>query len=177
MLDLVFGWARIIFLETLPNNMWWCRGCFTIYFKGFLTPRLNYFLQFSSCGPWRVFSHSNSPSLRALGRYGHMSSSRQFRNILCWLEIRNCYPDGGNGNFQCSSSFLKAASLICEAKLYVAAHQKYIILVFSLWWMIKGIWSLFSLLFIFLWNRKPWLDNWMFITLECSKLWMGIYFR
>ncbi len=29
----------------------------------------NYFLQFSSCGPWRVFSHSNSPPHRALGRY------------------------------------------------------------------------------------------------------------
>ncbi len=46
--------------------------------------------------------------------------------------------------------------------------------------MIKGIWALFSLLFIFLWNRKPWLDNFVFIiTLECSKLWiwMGIYFR
>ncbi len=46
--------------------------------------------------------------------------------------------------------------------------------------MIRGIWALFSLLFIFLWNRKPWLDNFMFIiTLECSKLWiwMEIYFR
>ncbi len=39
---------------------------------------------------------------------------------------------------------------------------------------------LFSLLFIFLWNRKQWLDIFMFIvTLECSKLWisMGINFR
>ncbi len=61
-------------------------------------------------------------------------------------------------------------------------HQilyKYILCFFSLWWMIKGIWALFSFLFRFLWNRKPWLDNFMFIiTLECSKLWiwMGIYF-
>ncbi len=139
-----------------------------------------YFLQFSSCGPWRVFSHSNSPSHRALGRYRHTSSSRQIHNILCWLEILNYCPDGGNGNFHCSSSFLKATSLICEAQLSFAAHQKYILWFFSLWWMIKGIWALFSLLFIFLWNRKPWLDNFMFIiTLECSKLWiwMGIYFR
>ncbi len=37
--------------------------------SGFLTPRLNYFLQFSSCGPWGVFSYSNCPSHRALGRY------------------------------------------------------------------------------------------------------------
>ncbi len=155
-------------------------------------PRLNYFLQFSSnspffsailqqfssCGPWRVFSLSNSPSHRALAQYRHTSSSRQFRNILCWLEILNYRPAGGNGDFHCYSSFLKATSLICEAQLYFAAHQKYIIRFFSLWYMIKGIWALFSLLFIFLWNRKPWLDNLMFIiTMECSKLciWMGIY--
>ncbi len=95
-------------------------------FFGFLPPRLNYFLQFSSCGPWRVFIHSNSPPHRALGRYRHTSSSRQIRNILCWLEILNYCPDGGNGNFHCSSSFLKATSLICEAQLSFAAHQKYI---------------------------------------------------
>ncbi len=76
------------------------------FFFGFLPPRLNYFLQFSSCGPWRVFGHSNSPPHHALGRYRHTSSSRQIRNILCWLEILNYCPDGGNGNFHCSSSFL-----------------------------------------------------------------------
>ncbi len=100
---------------------------FDNYFFGFLPPRLNYFLQFSSCGPWRVFGHSNSPSHRALGRYRHTSSSRQIRNILCWLEILNYCPDGGNGNFHCSSSFLKTTSLICEAQLSFAAHHKYII--------------------------------------------------
>ncbi len=103
-----------------------------------------------------------------LGRYRHTSSSRQIHNIFCWLEILNYCPDGGNGNFHCSSSFLKAISLICEAQLSFAAHQKYILWFFSLWWMIKGIWTLFSLPFIFLWNRKPRLDNFMFIiTLEC----------
>ncbi len=146
------------FLETLPNNMWWCRCCLTIIFW-FLPPRLNYFLKFSSCGPWRVFGHSNSPSHHALGRYRHTSSSRQIRNILCWLEILNYCPDGGNGNFlfffffffffgngnfHCSRSFLKATSLICEAQLSFAAHQKYILWFFSLWWMIKGIWPLCS---------------------------------
>ncbi len=40
MLEFVFGWARRIFLETLPNNMWWCRGLFDFFFLGFLTPRL-----------------------------------------------------------------------------------------------------------------------------------------
>ncbi len=103
-----------------------------------------------------------------------MSSSRQFVT-LCWLGIINYCPDGENGNF---SSFLKATSLICEAQLSFAAHQKSILSFFSLRWMIKGIMALFSLLFIFQWNRKPWLDNFMFIiTLECSKLWiwMGIY--
>ncbi len=77
-------------------------------------------------------------------------------------------------------AFLKATSLICEAQLSFAAHQKYILWFFSLWWMIMGIWALFPLIFILLWNRKPWLDNFMFIlTLECSKLWiwMGIFFR
>ncbi len=33
------------------------------------------------------------------------SSSRQIRIIFSWLEILNYYPDGGNGNFHCSSSF------------------------------------------------------------------------
>ncbi len=101
--------------------------------------------------------------------FRHTSSSRQFRNIFCWLEILNYCPDGGNGNCHCSISFLKATSLICEAQLSFAAHHKYIICFFSLWWMIKLILALFPLLFTFLWNRKPWLDNFMFIiTLECS---------
>ncbi len=64
--------------------------------------------QFSSCGPWRIFSHSKSPPHCALARYRHTSSCRQFRSILCWLEILNYCPDGGNGDFHCSSSFLKA---------------------------------------------------------------------
>ncbi len=108
-----------------------------------------------------------------------MSSSRQFRNILCWLEILNYCPDGGNGNFHCSSSFLKATSLICEAQLSFAAHQKYILCFSHCDGWLRNL-GFVSLLFIFLWNRKPWLDNFMFtITLECSKLWiwMGIYFR
>ncbi len=42
------------------------------------------------------------------------------------MEILNYCPDGGNGNFHCSSSFLKATSQICEAQLSFAAHQKYI---------------------------------------------------
>ncbi len=86
----------------------------------------------------------------------------------------------GKGNFHCSSSFLKTTSLICEAQLSFAAHQKYTLWFYTLCWMFKGIWTLFSLLFIFLWNRKPWLDDFMFIiTLVCSKLWiwMGIYIR
>ncbi len=36
LLEFVFGWVRTIFLETLPNNMWWYRGCLI-----FLTLRLN----------------------------------------------------------------------------------------------------------------------------------------
>ncbi len=106
MLEFVFGWVRRIFLETLPNNMWWCRAVWQFFFW-FSAPELNYFLQFSSCGPWRVFGHSNSPSHHALGRYRHTSSSRQIRNILCRLEILNYCPDGGNGIFTALALFLK----------------------------------------------------------------------
>ncbi len=150
MLEFVFGRARIIFLETLPNNMWWCKCCLTIFLKVFWPRDSTIFL--------------NSPAV-----VRHTFFSRQFRKILCWLEILNYCPDGGH--VHCSISFLKATSLICEAQLSFAAHQKYILRFSSLWWMIKWIWALFSLLFIFLRNRNLWLDNFMFIiTLECSKL-------
>ncbi len=146
--------------------MQWCRYCLIIFLR-FYDPETKLFSAILSCGPWRVFIHSNSPSHRALGRYRHTSSSRKFRNILCWLEFHNYCPDGGNGDFHCSSSFLKATSLICEAQWSFVAHHKYILCFFSLWWMINGIWALFCLLFIFMWNRKPWLDHFMFIiTLE-----------
>ncbi len=32
LLEFVFGWVRRIFLETLPNNMWWFRGCLIFFF-------------------------------------------------------------------------------------------------------------------------------------------------
>ncbi len=32
LLEFVFGWVRTIFLETLPNNMWWYRGCLIFFF-------------------------------------------------------------------------------------------------------------------------------------------------
>ncbi len=32
LLEFVFGWVRTIFLETLPNNMWWFRGCLIYLF-------------------------------------------------------------------------------------------------------------------------------------------------
>ncbi len=80
--------------------------------------------------------------------YRHTSSSRQIHDIFCWLKIIHYCPDGENGNVHFSSSFLKATSLIFEAQLSFAAHQKYILsFFFSLWWMIKGIWALFSLLY------------------------------
>ncbi len=171
MLEFVFGWARIHFLETLLNNMWWCRCCLTIFFKVFWPRDLTIFYNYTAVVLGDSLATQNTPFHHALGWYRHTSSSRQFRNILCWLEILNYCPDGGNEDFHCSSSFLKATSLICEAQLSFAAHQKYILWFFSLWCMIKGIWALFSLLFIFLLNRKPQPDNSMFIiTLECSKL-------
>ncbi len=144
---------------------------FDHFFLRFLTPKLNLSLQFSSCGPWRVFSHSNSPPHRALGRHRHTSSSRQIHYILCWLEILNYCCDGGNGYFHYSNLW-SSIIFCCTSEIYS--------LFFLIVMMIHGVWTLFSLLFIFLWNGKSWLDNFMFIiTLECSKLWiwMGIYFR
>ncbi len=64
-------------IQSVPNST------FDNFLKGFLTPRLNCFLQFSCCGPWRAFSHSTSPPHHALGRYGHTYSSRKFCNFLC----------------------------------------------------------------------------------------------
>ncbi len=46
MLEFVFEWARIICLETLPNNMWWCWGCLTILFKVFWPWDSNIFWDF-----------------------------------------------------------------------------------------------------------------------------------
>ncbi len=99
-------------LENLPNNTWWCRCCLTIFLKVFWPQDSTIFCN----SPAVVLGES--PSHCALGRYRQTSSSRQFHNILCWLEILNYCPDGGNGNFHCSSSFLKVTSLICEAQLY-----------------------------------------------------------
>ncbi len=81
-------------------------GLFDIFFLGFLIPRLNQSLQFSSCNRWRVFGHSNSPPHHAIGWYRHTSSSRQICNIFRWLEPLYYCPDGGNVDFQCFSSFL-----------------------------------------------------------------------
>ncbi len=156
--------ARIIFLEILPNNTWWCRGCLTIFFK-VVWPRDSTIF----CNSPAVILGEDRAPHRALGRYRHTSSSRQIHNIFCWLEIINYCPDGGNGEFHCSSSFLKATSLIYEAQLSFAANQKHILCFFSLRWMIKGIWALLSLLFIFLWNRKPWQDNFIFIITLCAQ--------
>ncbi len=100
-------------------------------FKGFLTLRLNYFLQFSSCGPWRVFSHSNSPSHCVLRRYRHTSSSRQFRNILCWLEILNYCSDGGNWVFTSLALFLKPLHKFVKLN-YLLLHIRNIFIVFFL---------------------------------------------
>ncbi len=68
-----FGWARIFFLQTLPNNMWLCRCCLTISFKGFW--------------PWDSIMFWNSPAV-FLGE-----SLATQTNILCWLEILNYCPD------------------------------------------------------------------------------------
>ncbi len=60
----------------------WC--CLTIVFKVFWPWDATIFC-YSPAVILVVFSLSNSPPHRVLGRYRHMSSSRQFLNILCWL--------------------------------------------------------------------------------------------
>ncbi len=75
--------------------------------------------------------------------YRHTSSYRQIFNIFSLLEPLNYYPDGGNGNFHCSS-FSCSHFLFCEAQQSCSAHQNYILRFHSLWWMIKGIWPLCS---------------------------------
>ncbi len=83
-LEFVFGWARIIFLETLLNNMWWCRCCLTISFFRISDPETQVFSAILQLWSLESLSHSNSPSRRALGRYRqHTSSFRQFHNLLC----------------------------------------------------------------------------------------------
>ncbi len=101
-----------------------------IYFFRFLTLKLNLSLQFSSCDPWRVFGHSNSPPHRALGRYRHTSSFRQIFNIFSWLEPLNYCPDGGNGDFQCFNYFLTATFYFVKLNNLVL-HIRTIFLGFS----------------------------------------------
>ncbi len=117
MLEFVFGWARIIFLET--NNMRWCRCCFTFFFKVFWHRDSIIFCNSPAVVLGESLATQTLPSHHALGRYRNI-----FLNILCWLEILNYYPDGGNWNFHSSTAFLKATSQIFEAQLSFAAHQK-----------------------------------------------------
>ncbi len=130
---------------------------------------------------WKLICIVNPFDLLIKKRYRHVSSSRQFRIILCLLEIINYCPDGGNVNFTAPALFLKPLHYFVKLN-YLLLHIRNIFFVFSHCdgWLRELIWALFSLLFIFLWNKKPWLDNFMFIiTLECSqwRIWMGIYFR
>ncbi len=85
---------------------------------------------------FKRFSDHKTPPHHALGRYRHTSFSRQIHNIFCWLEILNYCPDGGNGNFH-YSLFLKPLSNLWSSIIFCGTSE----------------------IFIFLWNRKPWLDN------------------
>ncbi len=95
----------------------------SFFFTRFSDPETQLFSAVLQLWSLESLSQSISPPHRALGRYRHMSYSRQIHNILCWLEILNYCPDGGNGNFHCSSSFLKATSLssiifCCTSEIY-----------------------------------------------------------
>ncbi len=111
-----FGWVRTIFLETLPNNMWWYRGCLIFFFLGFWPQDSTNLCNSPAVILGESLGHSNSPPHRALGRYRHTSSSRQIFNIFSWLEPLNYYPDGGNGDFKCFNLFSYNHFLFCEAQ-------------------------------------------------------------
>ncbi len=84
------------------------------------------------------------------------------------------------GIFTALALFLKPLSNLWSSIIFFSTSEIYSLVFLFVMCDSFGIWPLFSLLFIFLWNRKPWLDNFMFIiTLVCSKLWtwMGIYFK
>ncbi len=122
MLELFLVELGRIFLETLPNNIWWCRCCLTIYFKVFW-PRDPTVFCYSP-----VFSHSNYPPHRALGRYRHTFSSRQFRNIFVdWKLIIALMVE--MGIFTALALFLKPLHQ-CVKLNYLLLHIRNIFFVF-----------------------------------------------
>ncbi len=81
--------------------------------------------------------------------------------------------------FTALALFLNPLSNLWSSIIFCCTSEIYYLVFLIVMGDSFGIWPLFSL-FIFLWNRKPWLDNFMFIiTLVCSKLWiwMGRHFR
>ncbi len=128
-----FSFFFFFFFEALTNNMWWCRGCFIIFLR-FSDPEIQSFFCNS---PAVVLGESLATQTLLLTVHLDDIDTRplsgSFVTFFCWLEILHYFPDGGNGNF------LKATSLICEAQLSFAAHQKYLICFFWLWCMMKGI--------------------------------------
>ncbi len=103
----------------------------------------------------------------------------QMCNISCWLELLNYSPNGGNGNVQCFSSLLTYYFLF-DFLFYAFFLTSYFVklnnlllhirtIFFVFFPMINWLWPLF-LIFIFQWNRKSWLDNFIFlVTLLCLK--------
>ncbi len=126
MLETVSGWAR---------RTWWCRCCLVISFQVFW-PRDSII---SCSSPAVVLEESLDTQTLLLTVHQDDIDTRplHIHNIFCWLEILNYCSDGGDGDVHCSSSFLKATLLICEAQLSFDAHQKYILCFFSLWWWLR----------------------------------------
>ncbi len=121
------------FLEALPDNMWWCRCCL-INVKVFWPRNSTFFLQFSSCDSGGVFGHANSPPHRALGRYRHMSSSRQNHNIFCDWKFLIIALMVEIWIFTALALFLKPLSNLWSSIIFFCT---YILCFFSLWWVIN----------------------------------------
>ncbi len=100
-----------------------------------------------------------------------MSSSRQIFNIFSWLELLNYCPDGGNGDFQFFGSFLTDTFCFVKLKNLVL----YIRTIFFGFTHCDRWLREFGLIFIILWNRKSWLDNFShpWCAIKCKYEWIN----
>ncbi len=110
------------FLETLLNNMWWCRGCLIILIFFRFWPQdslISTILQL-----WSLESLISWPLKLTVHKDDiDATSSRQICNIFSWLEPLNYYPEGGNGDLQCFNYFLQPLSiLLCSTILFCTSE-------------------------------------------------------
>ncbi len=141
-----FSFLSFFFLKPTQTTCGVGAVWFYYIFLRFSDSETQLFSAILSCDPWRVFRHSSSPPQRALGRYRHTYSfvkcSVDWKCLIIALMVET-------GIF---------TALFFEVQLSFAA-QKYILWLFSLWWMIKGIWDF---LLFYLYSYKTGSNGWIF---------------